>query len=126
MTKHARHYSPAEADALLPWVAERLQRLRDAREKLGDEEARAALKEVWPHNGGGKPGRVVSEGFVELRAALSELQTFELVLRDLERGLVDFPTLRDGDEAYLCWIEGESEIAWWHTPDSGYDGRQPL
>ena len=123
---HSRHYTIAEANAALGWVRERLDRLRAAREGLGDAEAREALGESAPQNGGGQPGKVVSEAFVELRDALHELQAVEIVLRDLERGLVDFPAIRDGEEIYLCWEEGEDEIGWWHDPESGYAGRQPL
>jgi hypothetical protein len=123
---HARHYTVEQANAALDFVSERIERLRAARVQLTDEEARAALEEAAPTNGGGPPGLVVSEAFLELQRALADLQEMEIVLRDLERGLVDFPALRDGREIYLCWEEGEQEIAFWHDPDSGYGGREPL
>jgi hypothetical protein len=123
---HGRHYSLEEANASLDWVRDLIGRLREARERLTDEEARRALSDATPGNGGGAPGQVVSEGFLALREALSELQAAEVILRDLDRGLVDFPALRDGEEIYLCWVEGEDEIGWWHPPDTGYAGRQPL
>jgi hypothetical protein len=123
---HQRHYSVEQANAALDFVAERLELLRLARLQLEDEDARAALGEAAPSNGGGGPGRVVSEAFLQLQRALGDLQAMEIVLRDLERGLVDFPALRDGQEIYLCWEEGEDEIAYWHDQDSGYAGRQPL
>ena len=48
-------------------------------------------------------------------------------MRDLDRGLVDFPALRDGREVYLCWVESEEEgVAFWHDLDAGYGGREPL
>ena len=124
--KHARHYTLAEASAALDWVAEEIGRLRAARQGLTDEEAREALAESGPQNGGGDAGRVVSEAFLELRSALTRLQEAEVVLRDLDRGLVDFPALRGGREVYLCWVEGEDEIGFWHGPDAGYAGREPL
>ena len=123
---HARHYSVEQANAALQFVVERLTRLRAARAQLDDDEARAALGEAAPRNGGGAPGRVVSEAFLELQRALGELQELEIVLRDLERGLVDFPAMRDGREVYLCWEEGEPEIGFWHEEDAGHAGRQPL
>ena len=126
MSQHARHYTVDQANAALEWVGERLERLRAARLQLSDEEARAALGEAAPSNGGGEPGRVVSEAFLELQRTLGELQAMEVVLRDLERGLVDFPALLDGREVYLCWEAGESEIGFWHDIDAGYGGRQPL
>jgi hypothetical protein len=123
-SQHSRHYSLEEATALLPRVEQLLATMRSARDRLGDSEARAALAEA--SNGGGQPGRVVSEGFLELREAMLELREREIVLRDLDRGLVDFPSLRDGHEIYLCWEEGEPEIGWWHEPDTGFAGRRPL
>jgi hypothetical protein len=68
----------------------------------------------------------VSEGFVELREAILELLERGIVLRDLDRGLVDFPSLRDGREIFLCWQEGEDEVAFWHEVDAGFAGRRPL
>jgi hypothetical protein len=124
--RHERHYTAEEANAALPEVVELVERLRRARSGLSDSEARAALSEAAPENGGGEAGRVVSEAFMELRAGLLELREREVVLRDLDRGLVDFPAIRDDREVYLCWEEGEDEIAFWHEPDAGFAGRQPL
>jgi hypothetical protein len=126
VTEHSRHYSLEEASALLPWVAEQLERMRSARDRLGDSEARAALAAAGQGNGGGRPGRVVSEGFLELREAMLELREREIVLRDLDRGLIDFPSLRGEREVYLCWEEGESDIGFWHEPEAGFAGRRPL
>ena len=122
----SRHYTVEQANSALGWVAERIERLRAARVGLNDEQARAALSEAGPTNGGGEPGRVVSEAFLEMRSALVELQAMEVVLRDLDRGLVDFPSIRDGREVFLCWEEGEDEVEYWHDLDAGYGGRRPL
>jgi hypothetical protein len=123
---HERHYSIEQANAAMGWVRERIERMRAARKQLGDEEARAALADAAPTNGGGEPGMVVSEAFLDLRNALIELNEMDIVLRDLERGLFDFPALRDGDEVYLCVEDGEDEIGYWHDIEAGYGGRQPL
>jgi hypothetical protein len=124
--RHERHYTLEEANAALGRVVELLEALRSARDQLGDTEARAALNDSAPANGGGGPGRVVSEGFLALRDALTELQEREIVLRDLDRGLLDFPSMREGEEIYLCWEEGEEEIGFWHDPDTGFAGRRPI
>jgi hypothetical protein len=124
--RHARHYTLEEAGDLLPWVSDRLAAMRDAHARLTDEDARHALAGGAAGNGGGRPGRQVGEAFVELQAGLGALSEREIVLRDLERGLIDFPSLRDGEEVYLCWVDGEPEIAFWHGLDAGFAGRQPL
>lgn len=125
--RHERHYTCEEATASLGQVAELLETMRDARERLTDTDVREALAEAAPTNGGGLPGRHVSEAFLRLREAAGRLREMEVVLRDLDRGLVDFPALRDGREVYLCWVEREEdEIAYWHDLDAGYAGREPL
>ena len=48
------------------------------------------------------------------------------IVKDLDAGLVDFPSLRDGEEVLLCWRVGEDEIGWWHRPEDGFAGRRPL
>jgi hypothetical protein len=123
---HERHYTLDEASQLLPGMVDLLGRMRAARDRLGDSEAREALSEAGPTNGGGDPGRTVSEGFLELRDSVAQLQALEVQVRDLDRGLIDFPSLRDGREIYLCWEEGEDAIRFWHEPDAGFAGRRPL
>jgi hypothetical protein len=124
--RHRRHYTLEEARAELPWVAERLVALRAARERLTDGGVRRQLGESSPGNGGGRLGKQVGEAFVDLQAGVAELGRREIVLRDLDRGLIDFPAIREDREVYLCWIEGEPDIAFWHELDAGYAGRQDL
>jgi hypothetical protein len=124
--RHRRHYTLEEARERLPWVMDRLAALRSARERLTDEGARATLGESAPGNGGGRAGRDVGEGFLDVQAGVAEFEELDIVLRDLDRGLVDFPSLRDGNEIYLCWIDGESDIEFWHELDAGFAGRRPL
>jgi hypothetical protein len=123
---HERHYTLAEASKLLPNVVELIEKMRSARDRLGDRDAREALSEAGPTNGGGDPGRTVSEGFVELRDSMAKLRALDVVLRDLDTGLLDFPSIRDGREVYLCWQEGEDAIEYWHEPEAGFAGRRPL
>ena len=57
---------------------------------------------------------------------LKEITDRGILVRDLGRGLVDFPSLRDGREIYLCWLRGEVEIAYWHPTDTGFADRRPI
>jgi hypothetical protein len=68
----------------------------------------------------------VGEAFVALQNGIAAFDRRGIVLRDLDRGLIDFPSLRDGSEVYLCWIEGETDIGFWHELDAGFTGRRPL
>jgi hypothetical protein len=123
---HERHFTAAQATEALEHVKPLLQKLRDARDLLTDEQAHEALSDAAPSNGGGDAGTQVGEAFLEVRRLLITLQEAGIVVRDIERGLIDFPALIDDREIYLCWELGEDEVVWWHELDAGYRGRQSL
>jgi hypothetical protein len=123
---HDRHFTVEEANAILDRLKPLLRELRDARDVLTDTDSHSVLADAAPTNGGGEPGRKVGEAFLEVRRMLLTIQEAGIVVRDIERGLIDFPALRGGDEVYLCWELGEDGVAWWHDLDAGYGGRQPL
>jgi hypothetical protein len=104
-----RHWTVAEADAALPWVREMLARIRTLATRVGSANGQAAARRE------------------ELAAAVEELTGDGIVLRDLERGLIDFPALApSGREYLLCWLDGEDAVTWWHWPEAGFAGRTPL
>jgi len=123
---HERHFTREEANALLPRLKPLLRQLRDAKDQLTDEEVHEVLSEAAATNGGGEPGRQVGVAFLEVRRLLEALQESGIVIRDIGRGLLDFPAVIDGSEVYLCWELGEDEVDYWHELDAGYRGRQPL
>jgi hypothetical protein len=123
---HERHFSREEANALLPQLTTLLTRLREAKDELTDAEAHEALSEAAPANGGGEHGRQVGVAFLEVRRLLETLERAGIVLRDIDRGLVDFPAVLEGREVYLCWELGEEEVGYWHDLEGGYGGREPL
>ena len=61
-----------------------------------------------------------------MRRLIGALSEAGIVVRDVDRGLIDFPSILEEREVYLCWELGEDSVAWWHDLDSGYRGRQPL
>ncbi len=62
----------------------------------------------------------------DVKEALAELEKQGIVLRDADRGLIDFPALHGGREVLLCWQLGEEDLEWWHLPEDGFGGRRPL
>lgn len=123
---HERHYTREEANALLPRVKPLLRKLRDAKDLLTDAEAHEVLGEAAPSNGGGTEGVQVGESFLEVRRLLEALNEAGIVVRDVDRGLIDFPSIIEENEVYLCWELGEDSVDFWHDLDSGYRGRQPF
>lgn len=127
--RHERHYTVEQASAVRGWVAERVAWIRGARARLValGQRGTAALSALDPDSGGSYPGREVARSLVEISRAVGELEAVDVVLRDVDRGLIDFPALRDGEEIYLCWlVDDEDEIGFWHEPDAGFAGRRPL
>ena len=111
---------------MLPRVEPLLRELRVARDRLTDAEAHEALAGAAPGNGGGEAGREIGEGFLEVRRLLVELQELGIVIRDVDRGLIDVPAVLGGREVYLCWQLDEPEVAFWHDLEGGYSGRQAI
>jgi Uncharacterized conserved protein (DUF2203) len=62
----------------------------------------------------------------DVKEALAELEEQGIVLRDPDRGLIDFRALHSGREVLLCWQLGEEGLEWWHLPEDGFAGRRPL
>jgi hypothetical protein len=123
---HERHYTREQANALLPRVKPLLRRLRDAKDELTDTDAHRVLADAAGGNGGGDEGVQVGEAFLEVQRLLEALNEAGLVVRDVDRGLLDFPSLRSGREVYLCWELGEDSVEFWHEIEDGYRGREPL
>jgi hypothetical protein len=147
--RHQRHYTLDQANAVRAWVADRVRLIREARATLVAlgprvSEAIAALE---PDAGGSYPGREIARSLVEISRAVGELEAVDVVLRDVDQGLIDFPSIKpdesgaahdcggaecpargtpEGEEIYLCWFLVENEIGFWHEPDAGFAGRRPL
>lgn len=115
--------------AVRGWVAERVRLVREAQARLMamGPAATAAIDALEQESGGAYPGRDVARGLLEISRAVSELEAVEIVVRDVGRGLIDFPAMRDGVEVYLCWlVDDEESIGFWHEPEAGFAGRRPL
>jgi hypothetical protein len=126
-----------EANALLPQVRSILKSLRDLRDRVLRIQAQIEIEEM---TGLGSDGRLTPAAQNAVTVQMDEFQVhtnqFENLLeelfqlgahlKDLNRGLIDFYSLRDEEVVFLCWIEGESEIQHWHTIEGGFQSRQSL
>ena len=123
---HEHHWSIEDANAMLPWVGARLRRMRGARDRLARDGQLASMAAAAVTAGGWWPGREAAEAALELVFGFEELGRLEIVVRDLDAGLVDFPALRGGEEVYLCWLLDEPAVTHWHAVEAGFLGRQQL
>jgi hypothetical protein len=118
-----------EANALLPSVRGILRKIRLSRRRLAKYRHQAKLAaEGAEQGGGGMEGGVhYASLLTNFAEEMSELEDLGVQLKDFDRGLVDFPSLRDGRVVLLCWQLGEGdELEWWHDMDAGFGGRTPL
>jgi hypothetical protein len=123
---HHRHYTQEQANLLIPAVGSIVRRVRDARRRLALEGFDTDFTTMAELAGGSWPGREHAKAALEIALGFDKLEELDLVVRDLERGLIDFPSLLGGEEIYLCWLLDEPEVGHWHAPESGFGGRRPL
>jgi hypothetical protein len=122
-------FTVEDANSLLPTVRGIVRRVQRtyARVSASREQARLAADGA-AHGGGGMAGGTAYVlALTELAEASGELETLGVQVKDFERGLIDFPTMREGRIVLLCWQMGEGdELEWWHDLETGFSGRQPL
>ncbi len=121
-----KHYSVSEARALLPQVRRWLDRLVQLRAELANQEQTLSPKLAAGYDLGGTIVDAHVRTLADIREILLEFYQREIQVKDLERGLIDFPALIDGKEVFLCWEQAEEDIQFWHELDAGYAGRQRL
>ena len=123
---HQRHWTPEEANELRPIVGATVRRIRAARRLLADAGFDSDFAMLADATGGAWPGRERAIASLEIALGFEQLERLDIVVRDLERGLVDFPAVIDGREVYLCWLLDEPQVTHWHGIESGFAGRRPL
>ena len=119
-----RTFSPAEANAELPELRERLPRLRDARHALIASSER--ITDAVGADGGGVEGGDWFRAQQSLETEVRWLADRGILLRDPESGLVDFPHELEGRTVFLCWKLGEGNVGYYHETHAGYGSRKPL
>ncbi len=121
-----KHYTREEARALLPQVREWLHRLGDLRRDLEKFDKRLTSLMAPGDDMGGDLVNKWIRTLAGMQEVLGEFERRQIQLKDVERGLLDFPAIIGGKEVFLCWEQDEEDIEHWHDLDSGYAGREHL
>jgi hypothetical protein len=129
-----RIFTPEDANTLLPELLPLVEEMVAAKRALDEAQERAEdVNARISGNGGGLPPAELAEvhDLVNRRAtalahALEQVQSLGVIVKDLDSGLVDFPSRREGEDVLLCWQLGEDEVGFWHGYDDGYAGRRPI
>lgn len=130
-----KYFTLREAQGLLPFIAPHLEQAREQKKQVDelDEELARASAEIMMLGGSIPPRTRLAQTKLkreevagELKDSVSKVIETGCLIKDLETGLVDFPSLLRGEEVYLCWKLGEERIEYWHGIDEGFAGRKPI
>ncbi len=121
-----KHYTREEANALLPQIRKWLAQLSRLREDLHRYEKRLSGLTEQGNDIGGDTVNQWIRSLADMQQILCEFQRREIFIKDLERGLLDFPSFVGGREVFLCWESDEESVEFWHDLETGYGGRERL
>jgi len=122
-----RYFTPDEANALLEALRPLVVQMMGANQRI--VERLPDMEEVLERHAANGGGRVASDLLAlndRLEHAVRSIQSQGVLLKDVQRGLLDFPARREGREVFLCWLYGEHRVGHWHEAHEGFSGRQPL
>ena len=124
--RFARHYTRDEARALLPQIRQWLERLNRLRRDLERLDKRLSGLAEQGNDIGGVTVNKWIRALADMQDVLAEFQRREIFIKDVDRGLIDFPAIIGGREVFLCWEQDEEDIEFWHDLDTGFGGRERL
>ncbi len=131
----SKTFTLSEAQTLLPVLESLLRKAQAAGARAGGLEREMQQLSQRIFLSGGMHVNVVQaarrraereKALQETRDTLAEIDEIGVQVKDLEQGLLDFPSVMDGKTVLLCWKLGEKEIGYWHTEEDGFAGRKPL
>ena len=123
----SRYFTLQEANETLHLIRPLMEEIQAIRQAILKNKP-----EAWPAieksagNGGTRALSNMVKDFEKLDLLVHQIQDMDVLIKDINLGLLDFPALKDGREVYLCWQYGEGEIAFWHEVEAGWAGRQPI
>jgi hypothetical protein len=121
-----KHYTREEATGLLPQIRKWLAELSRQREEMQRYETRlSGLTEAGNDVGGDTVNNWI-RALAAMQEILAEFQRRQIFIKDLSRGLLDFPAIIGGREVFLCWEQDEETVEFWHDLETGYGGREKL
>lgn len=121
-----KHYTREEANALLPDIRQWLHKLNQSQQALGKHEKRLGGMMATGDDVGGELVNQWVNAMADIKDALSEFLTREILIKDAQRGLIDFPSVIGGKEVFLCWEQDEKAVEFWHDLETGYANREKL
>jgi hypothetical protein len=113
-------FSPERANALIPVLTPLVEQLWEKRRELA---IRLLESDPALHAARSVPARRPARHFTDL---INRIEAYGCVVKDIDLGLLDFPSIREGRPIYLCWKAGEAQLTHWHGTDESFLDRKPL
>lgn len=122
-----RFFSVEQANQLLEVIRPLVAELIDAASELltFHPQLEGMLEKAVNNGGIHEPGPAL-ESSSRVQDLATQILSYDVLIKDIQNGLIDFPSRRDGRVVLLCWRFGEPEVAYWHEIETGYAGRQPV
>jgi hypothetical protein len=115
-----------EARALLPLVRQWLEQLDACQKRLQSLEETLGALVANGDDAGGESVNQLARTVCEMQDVVLQFERRQIQIKDVVRGLIDFPSLREGREVFLCWEKDEDDIEFWHDLETGYAGREKI
>jgi hypothetical protein len=122
-----RLFTLAEAQGLIPQLRSLIEEISEAWNRIRElnPEIQKA-RDAAAFDGFSKSGVEYVEAVSHLMLLIHQVKDMGVILKDADKGLCDFPYMRQGRVVYLCWQLGEERIEYWHDIEAGFAGREPL
>jgi len=124
--RFTKHYTREEVRALIPHIRTELVRLNDLRTDVERYDKRLSGMNTAGQDVGGETVNKWIRALAAMQEILADFQERQIFIKDLARGLVDFPAIIGGKEVFLCWESDEEDVEFWHDLETGYSGREKL
>ncbi len=124
--RFTKHYTREEARSLLPQIRAWLAELNRLRAEVDQYDKRLSGLNTGGQDTGGETVNRWIRSLAGMQHILAAFQQREILIKDLTRGLVDFPAIIGGKEVFLCWESDEDDIEFWHDLETGFSGREKL
>lgn len=122
------HFTLKEANTMLPSIIKKFKNIVSMKNELiriqseleSDPRFMSSFKDYALKK------QELNSALTNFYKSIEELESTGVIIKSIDEGLLDFPSLRFNEEIWLCWKEGETEIKFWHGKDEGFNGRKPL
>ena len=122
------HFTLKEANAVLPSVIKKFKDLVNLKNEVVkiQTEIETNPKYMSSFKDYSLKKQELNTAISNFYKSIEEIESSGVMIKSIDEGLLDFPSLRFNEEIWLCWKEGETEIKFWHGKDEGFNGRKPV